>query len=142
MTRADAERPIPGVGVAVMDGDRILLIQRGRPPGRGLWAVPGGKVELGERLVDTARREVLEETGLDVEIGDVVWVGESIGPGHPPEWHYTLIDFLGSAVGGRLQPGDDAAVAEWFSLSAARDLPLTPTMSPLLDALELILRGP
>ena len=141
VTRADPEHPIPGVGVAVMDGDRILLIQRGRSPGRGLWAVPGGKVELGERLVDTARREVLEETGLDVEIGDVVWVGESIGPGDPPEWHYALIDFVGSAVGGRLQAGDDAAIAEWFSLSAARDLPLTPTMPSLLDALELILRA-
>ena len=118
-----------------MDGDRLLLIQRGREPGRGLWAVPGGKVDLGERLVDAARREVKEETGLDIEVGGVVWVGESIGPGSPPAWHYALIDFVGTVVGGTLDVGDDAADAGWFTLAEARRLPLTPTMPALLDLL-------
>lgn len=136
MTRGGSERPIPGVGVAVVDHGRVLLVQRGRDPGRGLWAVPGGKVELGERLVDTARREVKEETGLEVEVGDVVWVGESIGPGDPPEWHFALIDFRGSVVGGALAPADDAADVGWFTLDEARRLPLTPTMGGLLDALK------
>lgn len=133
---AGSERPIPGVGVAVMDGERILLVQRGRHPGRGMWAVPGGKVELGESLIDAARREVREETGLDIEVGPVVWVGESIGPGQPPEWHFALIDFVGSVVGGHLTAGDDAAGAGWFTLAEARELPLTPTMPGLLDVLD------
>lgn len=119
----------------MVDGRRVLLVRRRRDPGRGLWAVPGGKVEMGETVAGTARREVLEETGLEVEVGEVVWVGESIGPGDPPAWHYVLIDFLGTVVGGRLHPGDDAAEAAWFTLEEARALPLTPTMPPLLDEL-------
>jgi 8-oxo-dGTP diphosphatase len=131
-----SDRPIPGVGVAIVDKGRILLVQRGHDPGRGLWAVPGGKVEYGETLVVAARREVAEETGLDVEIEHVVWVGESIGPGDPPGWHYALIDFRGRVVGGSLAPSGDAAAAGWFSFEEARALPLTPTMGGLLDVLE------
>lgn len=127
--------PRPGVGVAIVDGDKILLVQRGREPGLGLWAVPGGKVEWGETLKAAAAREVLEETGLDVRVGGIIWVGESIGPGELPAWHFVLVDFVGWSVGGTLQPADDAADAAWFTLDEARALPLTPTMPPLLDLL-------
>jgi ADP-ribose pyrophosphatase YjhB (NUDIX family) len=74
MTTSGSDRPLVGVGVVVIDDDRILLVQRAGDPGRGLWAVPGGKVRFGESLRDAARREVEEATGLDVDIGDVVWV--------------------------------------------------------------------
>jgi acetyl-CoA carboxylase carboxyl transferase subunit beta len=84
---------------------------------------------------ETAHREGLEETGLDLEIGSVVWAGDSIGPGHPPEWHFCLVDFLGEVVGGLLKAGDDAAAVRWVPLSEAASLPLTPTMPPLLEAL-------
>ena len=70
------DRPVVGVGVLVEDGDRYLLVQRGKEPRKGRWAVPGGKVERGERLKEAAAREVLEETGLVVEVGEVIWVGE------------------------------------------------------------------
>ncbi|HEY6634873.1 MAG TPA: NUDIX domain-containing protein, partial [Acidimicrobiia bacterium] len=81
-------RVLVGVGVVLTDADgRLLLIQRGREPGKGLWAVPGGKVEWGEKMRDAARREVAEETGLEVEVGDVVWVGEVIEGEH----HIVLI---------------------------------------------------
>lgn len=136
MTPAGSERPLPGVGVAVVENRRVLLVKRGREPGRGLWAVPGGKVELGETVEETARREVEEETGLRVEIGEVVWVGESMGEGTPPAWHYVLIDFIGHPVGGELTARDDADQAGGFSLGEARRLPLTATMPALLDRLE------
>lgn len=110
-------------------------MKRGRPPGEGLWAVPGGKVRLGESMRETARREGREETGLDLEIGTVVWVGDSVGPGDPPEWHFCLVDFLGVVVSGELKAGDDAAAARWVPLGEARSLPLTPTMPSLLEAL-------
>lgn len=127
--------PVCGVGGVLIEDGRILLIQRGRPPGEGLWAVPGGKVQLGETMTGAVRREVLEETGLRIRPGRVVWAGDSIGPGEPPAWHYCLVDFLCEVEGGDLLAGDDAAAAAWVPLADARDYPLTPTMFDLLDVL-------
>jgi ADP-ribose pyrophosphatase YjhB (NUDIX family) len=114
----------------VQDG-QILLVKRGREPGRGLWAVPGGKVEPGEPMKEAARREALEETGLDVEVGEVIWVGEHIDDAH----HIVLIDFDGRVVGGTLRPGDDAEDVRWVPLQDAKEYPLTPTMHQLVDSL-------
>lgn len=125
--------PRVGVGVAVIDDGKILLIKRGREPGRGLWAVPGGKVRRGERLEDAARREAMEETGLDVEIGDVIWVGEHIDADH----HLVLIDFSARVVGGELHAADDADDARWVPIDETRAYDLTPTMYELMDTLRL-----
>ena len=91
---------------------------------------------MGERLVDAARREVFEETGLHVDVGPVVWVGESIGPGDPPSWHYALIDFLGAVTGGELRAGDDASEVRWVELDRIADLDVVPTMPSLVEALR------
>jgi 8-oxo-dGTP diphosphatase len=129
MTNGD--RPLVGVGVVLVEEGRILLVERGHEPSKGLWAVPGGKVDLGETLRDAAVREVAEETGLEVEIGEVIWVGEHISK----HGHIVLIDFLGSVVGGELTAGDDAERAEWVPLRRAVDYPLTPTMYELIEML-------
>lgn len=121
--------------MAVVADERVLLVRRGRDPGRDLWAVPGGKVAFGETLRAAARREVAEETGLVVDLGAVLWAGESIGPGDPPEWHYALVDFLGGVVSGVPVAGDDAAELGWFGRDEALALPLTPTMPELIDVL-------
>jgi 8-oxo-dGTP diphosphatase len=123
---------IVGVGVVLIEDDRILLIRRGREPGKGLWAVPGGKVEHGETLLEAAKREIAEETGLDVEVGDVLWVGEHISE----HGHIVLIDFAGSIQGGELAAADDAMEARWISLAEAESLPLTDTMHALVAVLR------
>jgi ADP-ribose pyrophosphatase len=128
-TRSD--RPLVGVGVAVIDQGRILLVRRANDPGRGLWAVPGGKVEVGERLTEAAAREVREETGLLVEVGQLIWAGEHISD----QVHIVLIDFLGTLIGGNLAAGDDADRAEWVPLEQAVDFPLTETMYELVAVL-------
>ena len=107
----------------------MLLVQRGREPGRGLWAVPGGKVEWGESMAETAAREVLEETGIVAEVGEVVWVGESMGASH----HFVLVDFAASYVSGTPIAGDDADACRWVPVEELRSLPLTPTMFDMLD---------
>jgi ADP-ribose pyrophosphatase YjhB (NUDIX family) len=120
----------------IVDGGRLLLVERLHEPGRGLWAVPGGRVGWGERLTDAVRREVREETGLDVEVGGLVWSGEFIAPDEPPGHHFVILDFAARVVGGELAPGDDAARAEYVELSHARDLPMPATMFELLEVLD------
>ena len=129
------DQPTVAVGAVVIEDGRLLLVERAHPPGEGLWAVPGGQVHPGETLVEAVRREVQEETGLEVAVGDVMWVGESIGPGSPPEWHFTIIDFSARVVGGELRAGDDARRTEWVALDAIETRPMVETMYDLVKHL-------
>jgi ADP-ribose pyrophosphatase YjhB (NUDIX family) len=127
--------PIPSVGAVMIDDGRILVVQRGRGVYAGSWAVPGGRQRRGETMQEAVRREVREETGLVVEVGDPVWIGDIIDPADPPSYHYTVVDFTAFAIGGELEAGDDASDARWVDLDEVRDLPLTPTMFELLTEL-------
>ena len=133
----DNRRPLVGVGVVVIEQGRMLLVERGSGLLIGYWAVPGGKVRFGERLTEAAIREIREETGLEVELGDVVWIGEVLGDGDPPEHHMVLVDFAGRVTGGELMAGDDASAAAFVPLEELRSLPLTPTMYDLFEKLGI-----
>lgn len=115
-------RPIVGVGAVIIDDERVLLVQRGQPPLTGEWSLPGGGVEVGETLPAALQREVFEETGLMVAVGPIVEVLDRIHPDSQGrvEFHYVLIDYLCSVVGGSLQPESDAADARWVRTT---DLP-------------------
>ncbi len=133
--KPERKSPIPGVGVVIIDQGKLLLVQRGEGVGRGRWAVPGGKVRWGETWREAARREAREETGLEVEIGPVIWTGEAIGPGEPPAWHFAMVDFRAEVVRGELQAGDDAADARWVPWEEVENYPLVSTMFSLLEML-------
>lgn len=124
-----------GVGAVVCEGDRILLIRRGKEPGAGRWSVPGGHVEEGETLEEAVCREVREETGLSVEAGSLVgFVEMALGSDR-----YVICDFLASPTGeGELRPGDDASEAVWVTRHAARELDLVEGLRDFLVAHGLL----
>lgn len=127
-----SQRPVIAVSAAIVDGDRVLLVQRGRPPSQGLWSVPGGRLEWGESLHEAVKREVREETGLEIQIGPLVEVVERCDPPHLT-YHYVIIDFLGRPVGGQLQAGDDASETRWVTPAEWVTLPLTAGLEPVLE---------
>ena len=99
------------VGAIIFDAaGRLLLIRRGHPPGAGLWSIPGGRVEPGETDDAALRREVLEETGLDVAVGALAGAVDRPGP---RDVTYVIRDYRATVTGGVFAPGDDAADARW-----------------------------
>ncbi len=96
----------------------MLLVKRANEPFQGWWSIPGGIVETGELLRDAVRREIREETGLQVEPLDIVEVFESIRPAH----HFVVVDFLCRVTGGELGAASDAESAQWFSVSELPEL--------------------
>lgn len=118
MSREFPDQPVVGVAGIVWRGDRVLLIRRGRPPKADEWSLPGGRQELGETVAEAVRREVREETGLEVEIFGVVGVFDLIDrdPDERIRFHYTLIDLLAEWRSGEAAAGDDAAAVAWVTL--------------------------
>lgn len=120
-----AARPIIGVGAVVFNGDKILLIKRGKPPREDEWSLPGGKQELGECTIDTMIREVLEETGLNVIPGPLLDVIDFIERTDDTiNFHYTLIDYLAETTDNQPRAGSDAKDARFFTLDEALKLTL------------------
>lgn len=134
MKREFPDHPLVGVGGVVIHRGRVLLIRRGGEPLKGEWSIPGGLVELGEELSEGARRELREETGLDVEPLEVVAVFDRIMYGtkrnsvrrtakrprarvkksrRRVRYHYVIIDYACRLKGGRLTPGSDVVDARW-----------------------------
>jgi len=115
MKRDYPERPIIGVGAVIIREDRVLLVRRATEPLKGEWSVPGGVLELGEKLRDGIRREVLEETGLEVEPGEVLDVFDSIFRDEQgrTQYHYVLIDYLCRLLLGEAKAGSDVSEVRW-----------------------------
>ncbi|WP_020586736.1 NUDIX hydrolase [Desulfobacter curvatus] len=126
--------PALAVGAVVFKDNRVLLVKRGNPPARGVWAIPGGSVELGETLKAAAEREVLEETGIVVKAGEPVFSFESIHRDDEDRvrFHYYIVDLAASYIRGEPIPGDDALDAGWFSREEFGRLNVNPFTLKLL----------
>lgn len=129
-------RPWVGVGVVVTKGDQVLMIRRGKPPRQGQWSLPGGVQELGETVRETAVREVFEETGIEIALGPLADVVDSVTPDADGRvlHHYTLIDFAATWVAGEPRAGDDAQDARWFTLTELEAETLWPETLRLIRA--------
>ncbi len=120
------DQPVVGVGAVIIDNGKILLVKRAQPPGENLWSIPGGVVKLGEKLKEALKREVKEETGLEIEVKDLVDVFEVIEKDKDGRirFHYVIVDYECRVIGGELKAASDALNAKWFSKG---DLPKIKT---------------
>jgi len=132
------ETPRVAVGAVVFYQNKVLLVLRNKPPGEGVWAIPGGSVELGESLQAAAEREVLEETGLQVRASEVVHTFDVIQRDEAGrvQFHYVIVDLLAEPVdpSQALLAADDAKDVAWFTLAELEqpDLPVSQPTRLLL----------
>ena len=136
MAREYPDSPVVGVGGVVIENGRALLIRRGSEPLRGQWSIPGGMLELGESLKAGVARELLEETGLEVRVLDLIEVFDRIyvKQGEPvtlanqrPRYHYVIVDYLCERVSGEARAGSDVTDIAWAAENDLERYQLTPT---------------
>ena len=144
MKRDYPDRPIVGVGAVIVCQGRALLVRRNTEPLKGEWSVPGGALELSEKLRNAVEREALEETGLRVEAKEVLEVFDSIftDTDGRTQYHYVLIDYLCSVVAGEAQAGSDVSAVRWVTEEELAGLALRESIERVVrKGLELARRG-
>ena len=130
-----AEEAVRCVGAVIRDPDnRLLLVQRANEPGKGLWSIPGGKVEAGETDAEAVRREIAEETALLVSVGPLCGMVTRSAP----QGTFEIYDYLCEVLDGEAVAGDDAAAVHWVD---AGEFAALDTAGLLVDQLAAILRG-
>lgn len=132
--------PIVGIGGVIVSHGRALLVKRGKPPLEGQWSIPGGLLEIGETLMEGVRREMREETGMDVRPLDLIDVFERIelDGGGKARYHYVVLDYLCEATGGEARAGDDVTHVAWASAEELQQYSLSSTATRvILKAFEI-----
>jgi len=129
------ECPVVAVGAVVFKKNRVLLVRRGQPPSHNLWAIPGGKVRLGETLQAAAEREILEETGLTVCARQPVYTFDLIEQDAQGRirFHYVIVDLIADYVAGTISAGDDAREVRWIGPDEITQLEVSPQTIELLQ---------
>jgi len=131
------DAPLVGVGAVAMKDGKILVVKRAFEPGAGKWSVPGGLVELGEKLSDACAREMLEETGIEIQILELINVFDMIDRDETGRvrYHYVLVDFLAKPIGGAERASVEVTEMKWVTHEEAKGLDLTRTARRALDEL-------
>lgn len=132
--------PLVGVGAVIRRGDEVLLVKRASPPKIGYYSIPGGLVEVGEEIREAVKREIKEETGLVVELENLIGVIDNIvrdSKGRV-QYHYILIDFLARVKGGELQSASDTKDVRWVHFKDLEKYKLTETAKYLFKKLGFI----
>ena len=131
------DQPRVAVGAIVFEENKVLLVRRGQPPAEGAWAIPGGRVELGESMQKAAEREIREETGLNVRAKDPVFTFDVVvrDDNGRVRFHYVIVDLVADYVSGELRPGDDALEARWVSSTEMESLSISPNTRNVLKNL-------
>lgn len=116
MSREYPPQPLIGLGAIVWKDGKVLMVQRGRPPRQGIWSLPGGLQMLGETVADGIRREIREETGIEIDLLGLVEVVDSVqqDPAGQVLYHFTIIDYAARWRSGEAIAGDDAAAVAWI----------------------------
>ncbi len=128
------DQPQMAVGAIVFKDDKVLLVLRANLPAKEQWAIPGGRVELGETLQEAAEREIKEETGIIIRAREPVFTFDVIDRDDAKRvrFHYVIVDLAADYISGEPQPGDDALGARWISPDKLNTLPVSPTTLKLL----------
>jgi 8-oxo-dGTP diphosphatase len=134
-SRQYPERPIVGVGAVIVDEGKVLLVKRKYEPLKGHWSLPGGMVEIGETLETALTREMLEETGLRVDVGPVIEVFDRImrDEERRVRYHFVLIDYLCWPAGGALQAGSEVEEAIWADAALLAEYALTEKAMSVIE---------
>ena len=121
------DSPQIAVGAVVIRDEKVLLVKRRKPPGKGLWSIPGGRVELGETLKEAAEREVKEEAGVIIRAKDPVYTFDLIDRDKQGyiRFHYVIVDLLADYVSGKPNAGSDACEARWVTPRELEELPVS-----------------
>ena len=141
MTDVQIRREFPAVprvavGALVVEAGKLLMICRAKAPGSGVWAIPGGGVEVGETLREAAEREIFEETGLQIRAGEPFYAFEIIEKDVQGKvrFHYVIVDLKAEVIGGELCPGDDALDVRWVSPRDLAGMPVSDKTRELIGS--------
>jgi 8-oxo-dGTP diphosphatase len=136
--------PRVGVGAVVLDAGRVLLVRRGKPPLMGKWSLPGGLVELGETTREAVAREIAEECGLQIRVGEVAGILDRVVRDAEGRirYHWVLVDYVAVVESGTLGAASDADEAQWVEVDAVERLDTTDGLMDMIRrAVALAERG-
>ncbi|MEM2872960.1 MAG: NUDIX hydrolase [Nitrososphaerales archaeon] len=134
------KHPMVGVGALIKKNNSVLLVKREHEPGKGRWSLPGGLVNLGEKISDAIKREVEEEVGLKVDVIKIVDVFDSIEHDDKGRvrFHYVIVGFMVKVIEGKVRGSKEASQVKWFKADELKDLEMTNTTRKLLKEINFL----